>query len=229
MESFNNNVVQLLHAISDQAYLLDRDGYVALANEAWLKYLGLNPNAVVGRHLKSVIWDCRFTRQLGGEDDREFPAEDAQDSELLPLRAAETGKPAACLSEDRMYHTYAYPLRDGSGGPAGVFVIRHAVFPEGGGEGETPETSTMLGNSPAMLQLRRLGNRALLVCSDSGAPLGAPRNAREPQAPSGSAARAFAVSFFRKNKEKNAQNARSDRLKFLLGTTGAKRLHKARQ
>ena len=91
------DVAELLYSISDPAYIIDEDGYVALANDAWLGRLGLGRDAVIGRHLKSVIWDYRFSRQCDDEAILPFAEDISADQELIALHALERGTGNGCL------------------------------------------------------------------------------------------------------------------------------------
>ena len=101
------DMAELLYSISDPAYIIDEDGYVALANDAWLGRLGLGRDAVIGRHLKSVIWDYRFSRQCDDEAILPFAEDISADQELIALHALERGTAVSCLSEDHARHTSA--------------------------------------------------------------------------------------------------------------------------
>lgn len=151
------DVAELLYSISDPAYIIDEDGYVALANDAWLGRLGLGRDAVIGRHLKSVIWDYRFSRQCDDEAILPFAEDISADQELIALHALERGTAVSCLSEDHARHTSAYPLR-GGGLLLGVFVIEcETVSPSApASPRELCSQTRMLGQSPAMLRLRQL-------------------------------------------------------------------------
>jgi len=145
---------RLLAAITDGAYLIDREGYLVAANPAWLRQMEMKEKLVLGRHIKDVLWDYSFSHELAGT------AAAYEGGSIACLEALESGKTVIHASADLRSRTAAYPVCNEDGELFAVCTLEWTQTFEST-ERELVRTrdsaahsSGMIGTSAAMERLR---------------------------------------------------------------------------
>lgn len=152
--------LELLNRIEDGVYLVDPEGYIVFANSAWLSKLNMEKKFVLGRHIRDVLWDYRFSAEfirpeagMGREDG---------ESQAVWKRVVETGKKAGFFSEDETYCTVGYPIQDAGGDLKYVCVVEQNLGEyvrrpaQGRSSPRGEDQERMIGSCAAMERVRKL-------------------------------------------------------------------------
>lgn len=103
---------KIIDAVSDGIYIVDKEGYIVMANKTWLSHVNMPPGRIIGRYVTDVLREYYFSVQCLDEGDPEWVMRDKEYEQAVSLRVLKGGGTVTDFFEDGRFITTGTPIFD---------------------------------------------------------------------------------------------------------------------
>lgn len=158
---------KIIDAISDGIYIVDKDGFIVLANRTWVGHVNIPTERIIGRYITDVLREYYFSAQCLEDDGADWTMREREYEQAVSLRVLAGGDAVTDFFEGGRFITTGTPIFDENGEISLVLTLvrDQTVIPDYDEQFLTSEPrgaelpasgSRMLGNSPELERIRIL-------------------------------------------------------------------------
>lgn len=103
---------KIIDAISDGIYIVDREGFIVLANETWVQHVNIPVERIIGRYVTDVLREYYFSAQCLQDDGADWKMRENEYEQAVSLRVLSGGEVVTDFFEDGRFITTGTPIFD---------------------------------------------------------------------------------------------------------------------